>query len=135
MTRLSTMSPHPNQHRHLIRDEILSLAQFVLHFRDTDELIIAITLQRLLHDTSNCTVYDQTLLTTSTTPNSPFTIIGNKTGQLSFAHKQDLHLWLEAVIPLYSMNQQHIHLSAPSPLLFELPELLSTIGQATICYQ
>ena len=54
---------------------------------------------------------------------------------LPFAHKQDLHLWLEAMIPLDSVNQHLNHPSASPPLLYELPELLSTIDQATLSYQ
>ena len=39
------------------------------------------------------------------------------------------------MILLYSVNQQQIHLYAPLPLIYELPELLSTIDQAKLCYQ
>ena len=135
MARMSTMSPHPNQHRNLILGAILGLAQFGLHFRDSDVTIITISLQQLHHGTSDYIILGQPLPTPSTTSNIPFTIIGNNVGTLPFVHKQDLHLWLEAVIPFYSVNQHHNHLSAPSPLLYELPECLSTIEQAIICYQ
>ena len=127
MARLSTMSPHPKQHRNLLRDAIISLAQFGLHFRDTDEPIITISLQQLLHNTYNCTVLGQSLPTTCTSSSSSFIITGNRTGYLPFAHKQDLHLWLEDMIPLYSVNQHHHHLFAPSLLIYELSELISTI--------
>ena len=129
------MSPHPNQHRNLIRDAIVSLAQFGLHFRDADEPILAISLQLLLHHTLEYTVLGQPNTLTGTTSNSPFTIKGNSTGHLPFAHKQDLHLRLDAMIQRYSMNQHLNHPSAPPLLLYKLPELLSTIDQATLCYQ
>ena len=124
LSRLSTMSPHPNQHRNLIRNAIVS-----------DEPILAISLQLLLYYTSECTVLGQPNTLTGNTSNSPFTIKGNSTGHLPFAHKQDLHLWYEAMIPLYSINQHLNHPSEPPPLLYDHPELLSTINQATLCYQ
>ena len=39
------------------------------------------------------------------------------------------------MLPRYSVNQYLNHPSAPPPLLYEIPEILSTIDHATLCYQ
>ena len=40
LARLAAMESSPHQHRNLIRDAILSLARFGLHYRDADEPVI-----------------------------------------------------------------------------------------------
>ena len=50
LARLAAMDSSPHQHRNLIRDDVLSLARFGLHFRDADQPVITNTLQLLLHD-------------------------------------------------------------------------------------
>ena len=42
-------TPHQHQHQHLIRDVILRLAQFGIHYRDTIKPVVTNTLQFLLH--------------------------------------------------------------------------------------
>ena len=49
LARLAAIGTSPYQHRNLIRDAILSLAQFGLHYRDADEPVITNTLQLLLY--------------------------------------------------------------------------------------
>ena len=78
MVRLSTMSPYPNHYRYLIRDAIISLAQYGLYFRDTDEPSTAISLQQLLYITHLIVPFLDNQSTTSSPP--PFTITGNRTG-------------------------------------------------------
>ena len=53
------MVPTPSQHRNLIRDVIVILAQYGLHYRDPDELIITNTLQLLLHEHPDKTLLGQ----------------------------------------------------------------------------
>ena len=50
LARLTAMIPTPFQNRNLIRDAIISLAQYGLRYRDADEPIITHTLQLLLHE-------------------------------------------------------------------------------------
>ena len=54
-----TSTPTPHQHRNLIRDAIVSLAEYGLHFRDEDEPVITITLQLLLYERLDRTLLGQ----------------------------------------------------------------------------
>ena len=99
MERMSHMPSHPKHHNNLIRDAAISLAQYDLHFWDTDEPIIPLSHHILLNSTPDCTVLVHAITQQSTTSTSWFTITENRTGHILFAHNHDLHLWLEKMIP------------------------------------
>ena len=67
MERMSHMPPHPKHHNNLIRDAAISLAQYDLHFWDTDEPIIPISHHILLNNTPDCTVLVHAITQQSTT--------------------------------------------------------------------
>ena len=50
------MGDTSHQHRNLIRDSIVSLVQFGIHYRDADEPVITNTLQLLLHSRPDSTL-------------------------------------------------------------------------------
>ena len=65
----------PQQHHNLIRDDIVSLAQYSIHYRDADELVITDTLQLMLHDRSGRTLFGQSYSNNCTDLNIPFNIV------------------------------------------------------------
>ena len=126
------MIPSPHQHCNLIRDAILSLAQFGLHYRDADEPVITNTLQLLLHRRSDKTLLGQPNTHTIVDTNSPFTIHGDVLEHTPYSHNQELHQWLTSTPPTYP----HIAYDdiAPPPLLYEVDEIDDTITQAANTY-
>ena len=56
LARLVSMGDTSHQHRNLIRDSIVSLVQFGIHYRDADEPVITNTLQLLLHSRPDSTL-------------------------------------------------------------------------------
>ena len=89
--RLAAMSTSSRQHRNLIRDAILSLAQFGLDYCDADEPVITNTLQLLLHRRPDKTLLGQPNTHTIVDTNSPFTIHGNFLEHTPYSHNQELH--------------------------------------------
>ena len=74
LVRLAAMIPIPSHNRNLIRDEIISLVQYGLHYWDADEPIINDTLQLLLHERPDKSLIGQPHTTKCCDSDSPFTI-------------------------------------------------------------
>ena len=74
LARLSAIIPTPSQNRNLIRDAIIILAQYGLHYRDADEPVITNTRQLLLHKRPYKSLIGQPHTTKCCDSNSPFTI-------------------------------------------------------------
>ena len=89
------MITQPNDHKNLIRDAIISLAQFGIHLRDADQPITSLSLQLLLHDQPDRTLLGQPPAQHDSTSTSPFTIIGDVEEHTPYSHNQDLHQWLD----------------------------------------
>ena len=79
------------QHRNLIRDTIVSLAQYGLHFQDTDEPVITNILQLLLREHPDYILLEQPHSNKYTDPNIPFTIVGNRLEHIPYTHNHDMH--------------------------------------------
>ena len=126
------MSPSPHQHRNLIRDAILSLAQFGLHYRDADEPVLTNTLQLLLYRRQDKTLLGQPNTHAILDTNSPFTIHGNVLEHTPYSHYQELHQWLKSPTATYP----HVACDdiAPPPLLYEVDEVDDAITQAADTY-
>ena len=91
LARLAAMATQPNHHKKLIRDAIINLAQYGLHFRDTDQPNTFISLQLLLHTHTNRTLLEQPPSQPDTTSTSLFTITGDMEEHTPYSHNQDLH--------------------------------------------
>lgn len=95
LARLMVMGHTPQQHRNLIRDTIVSLAQYGLHFQDTDEPVITNILQLLLREHPGYILLEQPHSNKYTDPNIPFTIVGNRLEHIPYTHNHDMHQWLK----------------------------------------
>jgi len=94
LARLAAMIPTPSQNRNLIRDALISLAQYGLHYRDTDEPVITNTLQLLLHERTDKSLIGQPHTAKCCDSNNPFTITGNIQEHTPYSHNHELHQWL-----------------------------------------
>ena len=127
LARLAAMIPTPSQHRNLIRDAIISLAQYGLHYRDADEPVITNTLQMLLHERPDKSLLGQPHTTKCCDSNSPFTITGNIQEHTPYSHNHDLHQWLRLASrhPFTAIGQYDM---PPPPLLYELEESVEPVA-------
>ena len=105
LARLISTNTQPNQHHNLIRDDILSLVQYGIHFRNPDKPVLIITLQFLLHDLPQLTLLDQSLSHSPNINTSPFTITGDCHEHTPYAHNQDLHQWFDAQLSTDTVDQ------------------------------
>ena len=77
MTRLAVMAPTFSQHRNMIPDDIVSLAQYGLHYRGADEPLITNTLQLLLHECLDRTLLEKPHTNKCCDATIHFTVTGN----------------------------------------------------------
>ena len=127
------MGTSPHQHRNLIRDAILILTQFGLHYRDADELVITNTLRLFLHGRPDKTLLGQPNNHTIADANSPFTIHGNVLEHTPYSHNYELHQWITSTT---TTSYPHTDYSALPPplLLYEVEEIDEAITQASNTY-
>ena len=128
------MNNTPNQRHNLIHDDITSLAQYGLHYRDADEPIITNTLPLLLHEHPDRTFLDQPHTNRYVDLSIPFTIIGNIVEHTPCSLNHELHQWLKvATHPsnIYLDNNSH----SPHTLLYEVKEVEAAAIQASASYQ
>ena len=128
------MVSQSNDHKNLIRDAIISFAQFGLHFRDADQPITSLSLQLLLHGHPDGTLLDQPSAQHKTTSNSPFTITGNVEEHTSYSHNQDLHQWLDTHL-IHTPTYTKYDTIPPAPLLYDIDHLQATVVRATLSYR
>ena len=95
LDRLAAMIPQPNDHKNLIRDAIISLAQYSLHFRDADQPLTSLSLQLLLHDHPARTHLEQPSAQHNISSTSPFSITRAFEEHTPYSHNQDLHQWID----------------------------------------
>ena len=95
LARLAAMIPQPNDHKNLIRDAIMSLAQHGIHFRDADQPLTSLSLQLLLHGHPARTLFGQPPAQHDTASTSPFAITGAFEEHTPYFHNQDLYQWLD----------------------------------------
>ena len=131
---LSAMTTRPNNRKNLIRDAIISLAQYGLHFRDIDKPVLTITLQLLLYDQYQHILLDQLFFNPLTILTSPFTITGDRNELIPYALNQNLHQWLDKKISDYTVDQHDNQPLLSPPSLYKVEELLTVIDQATLFY-
>ena len=119
LARLAAMVSTPSQDRSLIRDVIVSLAQYGLHYRDADEPIITNILQLLLHERPEKSLLGQLHTTKCYDSNILFTITGNLLEHTPYSHHHELHQWLRIASrhPFTEIGQNDMQ---PPPLLYEL---------------
>ena len=134
LARLAAMIPRPNDHKNLIRDAIISLAQFGLHLRDADQPITSISLQLLLHDQPDKTLLGQPSPKHATTSNSPFTITGDVEEHTPYSHNQDLHQWFDTHL-IHTHRHMEYDTIPPAPLLYDTDHLQATFVHATLIYK
>ena len=134
LARLISMNTQPNQHHNLIRDDILSLVQYGIHFRNPDKPVLIITLQLLLHDLLQFTLLDQSLSHSPNINTSPFTITGDCHEHTPYAHNQDLHQWFDVQLSTDTVDQHDNQPLTPSPLLYEVEEFLTVVDEAMLSY-
>ena len=133
LVRLAPMISQPNHHKNLIRDAIISLAQYGLHFRDDYQLLTSLSLQLLLHGHPARTLLGKPPAQHDTTSTSPFDITGNFEEHAVYSHNQDLHQWLD--IHLLRQATHATYDTLPPLLLYDIDHLQSTVVRATLIYQ
>ena len=132
LARLAAMGTSSHQHCNLIRDAILSLAQFGLHYRDADEPVITNTLQLLLHCRPDKKLLGQPNTHTIADTNSPFTIHKDVLEHTPYSHNQELHQWLKSTTTTYP-NIVYSDIPPP-PLLYEVDKIDDAIIQTSSTY-
>ena len=130
MARLAAMVHTPSHHRNLIRDVIVSLAQYGLHYSDADEPTITRTLQLLLHERPDKSRFGQPHTTRCCDLNSPFTITCNLLEHTSHSHNHELHQWLRITSRYHFTDIGH-HDMQPPPLLYKVDEIGEAFTRAT----
>ena len=118
LARLAVMDATSYQHCNLIRDAIVSLAQYGLHFRNADEPIITNTLQLLLHKQPDRILLGQSHSNGCADSNSQFTIVGNRLEHTPYFHNHKLHQWLKTTT--HHTTARVIDNRPPPPLLYEI---------------
>ena len=118
----------------MIRDVIISLAQYGLHFRDADQPITSLSLQLLLHDHPACTLLGQPPAQHDTTSKSPFAITGDFEEHTPYSHNQDLHRWIDTLLLCPSAHTNYDPPPLPPPLLYDIDHLQSAVVRATLIY-
>ena len=130
MAHLATIVPTPSHHRNLICDSIISLAQYRLHYRNTDEPIITNTLHLLLHERPDKSLLGQPHTIKCYDSNSPLTITDNLLEHTPYAHNHGLHQWLRVVLRHPFTDNGH-HTVHPPLLLYEVEKIGVTFARAT----
>ena len=128
------MNNIPNQRHNLIHDDITSLAQYGLHYRDTDEPIITNTLPLLLNERPDRIFLGQPHTNRCVDLSIPFTIIGNIVEHIPYSHNHELHQWLKV-----ATHPSNICLDndsrPPHTLMYEVEEIEAAATQASTSYQ
>ena len=91
LDRLVAMISQPNHHKNLIRDAIISLTPYGLHFRDADQPLTSLSLQLFLHYHPARTLLRQPPAQHDTASTRPFVITGDVEKHTPYSHNQDLH--------------------------------------------
>lgn len=112
----------PHQHRNLILDVLLSLAQFGLQYRDSDEPVINNTLQLLLHDRPDKALIGQSHINACLDSICLFTITSNILNYTPYSHNDELHQWLQHMTHAQPQIYDHDNYS-PHPLLYGVEEI------------
>lgn len=132
---LVVMATQPNHHTNLIRDTIISLAQYGLHFQNIDRPVINSSLHLLVHKILHHTLMGQSTTHICIDSTIPFTITKNRDEYNLYAHNQDLYQWLVQIPPRHTVDRYDNQLLPSPPLLFEVEEFQFTIERATSSYQ
>ena len=86
LARLVAMATQHNRHKNILRDTIIRLAQYGLHFKDAYQPVVATPLQLLLHEWPRHTLMGQSTSHPYTDSTNHFTIIENSNEHTSYAH-------------------------------------------------